>query len=153
VIAIGDDNEMTIFQKADLMSAPPIRIVVVDDSPLYRETICSMLEKQPNLQVVAEAGDGAYAIQAVEKHRPDVVLMDITLPVLDGFKAIRIIRSKFPDTRIIVLTMHTDESFSDTALHAGACRFLTKDCGKEKLIKAIEECSPGPSRVVGNLPH
>ena len=65
-----------------LWQATPIRIVVVDDSPLYRRTVCNMLEKQPNLQVVAEAGDGLYAIQAVEKHRPDVVLMDVSMPVL-----------------------------------------------------------------------
>ena len=69
------------------MAATPIRIVVVDDSPLYRRTVCNILEKQPNMQVVAEAGDGLYAIQAVKIHRPDVVLMDVTMPMLDGVEA------------------------------------------------------------------
>ena len=104
------------------MTAKPIRIVLVDDSPLYRGTICSILEKQPNLQVVAEAGDGVYAIQAVKTHRPDVVLMDISMPVLDGIEATRIIKSKFPDTRVLVLTMNTDKSCSDRAYQVGACR-------------------------------
>ena len=88
------------------MASTPLRIVVVDDSPLYRGTICNMLEKQPNLQVVAEAEDGLYAVQAVEKHKPDVVLMDVSMPVLNGIDATWIIKSKFPDVRVIVLSMH-----------------------------------------------
>jgi two-component system nitrate/nitrite response regulator NarL len=98
--------------------------------------------KKPNLQVVAEA-DGLAAIQAVEKHRPDVVLMDISMPVLNGFDATRIITTNFPHTKVIVLTMNTDEIFSDRAYRAGACRFLAKDCDKEKLFSAIKHCSLG----------
>jgi DNA-binding NarL/FixJ family response regulator len=78
----------------------------------------------------------------VEFLHPDVVLMDISMPVLDGIEATRIISSRFPDTKIIILTMHSDQTYADTALQAGACRFLTKDCGKEKLLDAIRECSP-----------
>jgi DNA-binding NarL/FixJ family response regulator len=92
------------------MASTPLRIVVVDDSPWFRWTIRNILEKQPNLQIVAEAGDGAYGIQAVKTHRPDVVLMDITMPVLDGIKATRIIKSKLPDVRVIILSMHDVES-------------------------------------------
>ena len=122
------------------MTAIPFRIVVADDSPPYRDAICSILQTEPNLQVVAEAGDGVYAIEAVKKHRPDVVLMDITMPVLNGIEATRIIRSKFPDTRVLVLTMHTDKSFSDRAYQAGACRFLSKGCSKNELLRAINDC-------------
>ena len=122
------------------MKVTPLRIVVADDSPLYRRTICNILEKQPDMQVVAEAGDGAYAIQAAVKHRPDVVLMDITMPVLNGIEATRIIKSKFPGTRVLVLTMHSDESFSERAYQVGACGFLSKDCGKNELVRAIKEC-------------
>jgi DNA-binding NarL/FixJ family response regulator len=125
------------------MTAAPIRIVVVDDSPLYRRTICSILEKQPNLRVIAEAGDGAYAIQAAATHRPDVVLMDITMPVLNGLEATRIIKSQLPGTRVIVLTMHADEDFSDRAYQAGASGFLSKTCGKKELLGAITGCSLG----------
>ncbi len=67
--------------------------------------------------------------------------MDINMPVLDGLDATRIIATKFPDTKIIVFTMHTDETFSDRAYKAGACHFLAKDCGKENLFNAIEHCS------------
>lgn len=73
------------------------------------------------MQVVAVAGDGAYAIQAAAKHRPDVMLMDITMPVLDGIEATRIIKSKFSKVRVIVLTMRDVESISAAAYGAGAC--------------------------------
>lgn len=119
------------------MTATAIRIVVVDDSPLYRGTICNLLEKQPNLQVVAEAGDGQYAVQAVETHRPDVVLMDVSMPVLNGIDATRIIKSKFPDVRVIVLSMHDMESISEAACKAGACWCLNKVCSSNEIIQAI----------------
>ena len=119
------------------MEGAPTRIVVVDDSPMYRETICNMLEKLPNLQVVAEAGDGAYAIQAVKKHIPHVVLMDITMPVLNGVEATRVIRSEFPNVRVIVLSMHGMEAILDEACSAGACCCLTKGCSPSEIIQAI----------------
>ena len=135
------------------MTATPIRIVVVDDSPLYRRVICTMLKEEPNLQVVAEAGDGVYAIQAVKTHRPDVVLMDIIMPVIDGIEATRSITSNFPETKVIVFTMFIDQTYSDMAFKAGACRFITKDCGKEKLLDAIKGCSQAPVSVDGHPPH
>jgi DNA-binding NarL/FixJ family response regulator len=69
--------------------------------------------------------------------------MDISMPVLNGFDATRIIRTNFPHTKVIVITMNTDEIFSDRAYRAGACRFLAKDCDKEKLFSAIKHCSLG----------
>jgi two-component system, NarL family, nitrate/nitrite response regulator NarL len=119
------------------MAATPIRIVVADDSPLYRRTVRNILENQPNMQVVAEAGDGVYAIQAVKTHRPDVVLMDITLPVLDGIGATRKIKSELPNVRVIVLTMHDVESISAAAYGAGACSCLGKGCSAKEIIQAI----------------
>jgi DNA-binding NarL/FixJ family response regulator len=79
--------------------------------------------------------------------------MDISMPVFNGFQATRSITSNFPDTKVIVLGMHTDKTSSDTALQAGACQFLTKDCGREKLLNAIKECSSAPLKVVGHPPH
>jgi DNA-binding NarL/FixJ family response regulator len=119
------------------MVVPPIRIVIVDDSPLYRRTIRKILEKQPNLQVVAEAGDGVYGIQAVRTHRPDVVIMDVTLPILNGIDATRKIKFEFPKVRVIVLSIHDVESISAAAHGAGACRCLNKDCSPTELINAI----------------
>jgi two-component system, NarL family, nitrate/nitrite response regulator NarL len=115
----------------------PIRIVIVDDSPVYRGTICDMLGKEPNLQVVAEAEDGHAAIQAVVKHRPDVVLMDVTMPVLNGIDATYIIKSRYPDVRVIVLSMHDVESISGEACKAGACWCLGKGCSPKEIIQAI----------------
>jgi two-component system response regulator DegU len=124
------------------MIATPIQIVIVDDSRLYRNAICNILQKKPNLQVVAEAEDGLAAILAVEKHRPRVVLMDLNMPVLDGFDATRIITTMYPETYVIVLTVNTDETFSERAYKAGASHFLAKDCGKETLFSAIMHCTP-----------
>ena len=118
-----------------------ISVGIVDDNELVRNTLRFILGCSPNIKVVGEAENGSEAIAMVEAFQPDVVLMDISMPVLDGIRATRSITSNFPDTKVIVLTMHTDQIYSDTALQAGACQFLTKDCGKEKLLNAIKECS------------
>ncbi len=121
------------------METAPTRVVIVDDSQPFRKALCDILQKRPDLMVVAEAENGHAGIQAVEKHNPDIVLMDISMPALNGIDATRIITNRFPDTRVIVLTMHADETFSDLARTAGACHFLGKDClNKEKLLSAIE---------------
>ena len=123
------------------MMALPVRVVVADDNLVYRKTISSILQKTNGLKVVGEAEDGLAAIQAVEEHRPDVVLMDVSMPVLDGIEATRIIKSKFPGTRVLVLTMHTEECFSDWAYQVGASGFLSKGCDKNELFSAIKGCS------------
>jgi two-component system response regulator DegU len=130
-----------------------IRVGIVDDNELVRRTLHTMLSCSPNLQVVAESANGSDGLSLVELMKPDVVVMDVSMPEMDGIEATRVISSRFPDTKVVVLTMHTDPTFADSALQAGACRFLTKDCGRENLINAIKECSPGPPRVVGNPPH
>ena len=119
------------------MSAAPIRIVIADHSPLYRKMVCNMLEKEPRLQVVAEAEDGLYAVQAVEKLKPDVVLMDVGMPVINGIDATWIIKSKFPNVRVIVLTMHEVDSTSEAAFKAGAFWCLDKECTPDEMIRAI----------------
>ena len=130
-----------------------IRVGIVDDNELVRRTLHTILGCSSNLRVVAEAANGSAGLSLVELMRPDVVVMDISLPDMDGIEATRIISTKFPETKLVVLTMHNDQTYADTALQAGACQFLTKDCGREMLLNAIKECSPAPSRVVGNPPH
>ena len=103
--------------------------------------------------MVAEAKNGAEAVGMVEVLHPDIVLMDVSMPVLNGIEATRIISSKFSDTKVIILTLYGDRSLSDTAREAGACQLLNKYCGQEKLFQSIRECSPAPSRVVGTPPH
>jgi DNA-binding NarL/FixJ family response regulator len=129
-----------------------IRIGIADDNELVRETLRLMLDCSPNIQVVGEAENRSEAIAMVEAFQPDVVLMDISMPVVNGIQATRSITSNFPDTKVIVLGMHTDQTSSDT-VQAGACQFLTKDCGREKLLNAIKECSSAPLKVVGHPPH
>ncbi len=118
------------------MPTTPLRIVIVDDNLHYRNTISNFLQKKSNFHVVAEAGDGLAAIQAVEKHRPDVVLMDISMPVMDGIDATWVIKSKFPE-RVIILTTHEVGSISGAAFKAGAFWCLNKECSPNEIIKAI----------------
>ena len=130
-----------------------IRIGIVDGNDLHRGILHESLDLLPNLKVVAEAKNGEEAIAMVEYVHPDIVLMDTNMPVMDGIEATRIIRSKFSDTNVIILTLYGDQSLSDTALQAGACQFLNKYCGQEKLFQAIKRCSAGPLRIVGHPPH
>lgn len=130
-----------------------IRILIVDDNVLERGALRFVLERFPNIKVVGEVGDGYSAIDMVMDLQPDIALMDISLPVLDGIEATRIISSQFPETKVVVLTMHNDQAYAHTALHAGACKLLTKDCGRENLIDAIKDCSSAPSRAVGHSTH
>jgi two-component system nitrate/nitrite response regulator NarL len=102
-----------------------------------------MLKLDPRLALVAEAENGSAAIAMVEEHRPDVVLMDITMPVLDGIEATRIITSKLPGIRVIVLTAHSSESIAAKAFKAGASHLLTKGCSAEEILDAIMICSLG----------
>ena len=131
----------------------PIRIGIVDDNDLFRNILHSSLDLIPNLEVVAEAKNGAEAVSMVEFLHPDIVLMDVNMPVLNGIEATRIIRSKFSETKVIILTLYGDRSISDTAREAGACQFLNKYCGQEKLFQAINDCSAVPVRLVGHSPH
>jgi two-component system, NarL family, nitrate/nitrite response regulator NarL len=126
-----------IFLWMILMEPTPVRIVIADVNQLYRKTLSGILHSKPNLQVVAEAADGLYAVQAVEKHKPDVVLMGVSMPVLNGIDATWIIKSKFPNVRVIILTMHEVESTSEAAFKAGAFWCLNKGCSPNEIIKAI----------------
>lgn len=135
------------------ISDRPIRIGIVDDNDLHRDILHKSLNLLPNLTVVAEAKNGAEAVEMVKFLHPDIVLMDVSMPVLNGIEATRIISSNFSDTKVIILTLYGDRSLSDIAREAGACQFLNKYCGQEKLFQAIKECNPGPLRVVGNPPH
>jgi two-component system response regulator DegU len=122
---------------------PCIQVAIVDDSAAVRMSLRSMLKLDPRLTLVAEAENGSAAIAMVEEHRPDVVLMDITMPVLDGIEATRIITSKFPGTRVIILTIHSADGFAAKAFKAGACHFLTKGCSAEEILDAITNGLPG----------
>jgi DNA-binding NarL/FixJ family response regulator len=125
------------------MDHPTIRIIIADDHAFVRKSFRRLLKLQPRLKLVAEAENGSEAVALVEKHRPDLVVMDISMPVMNGIEATRIISTRFPGTKVIVFTAHTDECYLNNACQAGACCCLSKTCGSEKFFKAITDCFPG----------
>ena len=115
----------------------PVRVMVVDDQALVREGLMTLLETAPDINPVAAAADGEEAVALCSRHRPDVVLMDLRMPKLDGVEATRRIRAAQPETEIVVLTTHADEASILDALRAGARGYLTKDAGLAEISRAV----------------
>ena len=115
----------------------PIRVMVVDDQALVREGLMTLLGAAADITPVAAAVDGEEAVRLAARHRPDVVLMDLRMPGLDGVEATRRIREARPETEIVVLTTHADEASILDALHAGARGYLTKDAGIAEISRAV----------------
>jgi DNA-binding NarL/FixJ family response regulator len=122
-----------------------IRILLVDDQALFREGLRTLLSVWPDLDVIAEAGNGQEAIDTAVNLRPDVVLMDLRMPVLDGVAATRRLLEKLPNTKIIVLTTFDDDDHVFDGLRAGAVGYLLKDVPSEKLVEAIRAAAAGQS--------
>jgi len=112
-------------------------ILLADDHPLFRQSIRSVLDKEPDLQVVGEAGDGEEAIRLANELQPDIVLMDITMPRLDGLEATRQIKAKHPNIAVLVLTIHSDEQHIIGILEAGAAGYLTKSVFGEEVVQSV----------------
>lgn len=120
-----------------------VRVLLADDQALVRAGFGMILDAQPDLVVVAEAGDGRQAIELARTHRPDVVLMDIRMPVLDGLAATREIVAELPRTRVLVLTTFDADDYVYDALAAGASGFLLKDVGRDELVQAVRIVAQG----------
>ena len=114
-----------------------VRIALADDHKLFRETIRDMLNTEPGFRVVAEAENGLCALELVQKHRPDIVLMDVIMPVMNGIDATRYITSQFPDTKVIALSLDGDCSTVEKMRQAGATGYLLKVCSRKDLIEII----------------
>ena len=113
------------------------RILLVDDHTIIRQGLRSLLEKEPDMKVVAEAGDGQASLGMVQEYAPDVVLMDIAMPGLNGIEATSQILASAPSTRIIGLSMYKDKRFVTGMLQAGASGYMPKDCVFEELVQGI----------------
>lgn len=122
---------------------PRIRLCIVDDHPVVRTGLVGMLSGQPDFQVVGEAADGAEAVRLVEALRPDVVLMDLRMPVLDGLGAIRAIRARPDAPPILVLTTYDADSDIVRAIEAGAAGYLLKDAPPTELYAAVRAAATG----------
>ena len=114
-----------------------IRIIVADDQNIMREGLCSLLEKQPDIEVIAEASTGRATVALTRKLKPDVVVMDITMPELNGIQATRQIMSECPGIKVIALSVHSERQFVEGMLEAGANGYLLKDCAARDLASAI----------------
>jgi two-component system, NarL family, response regulator NreC len=121
----------------------PIRILLADDHTVVRKGLRLLLESQPGFTVVADAADGRDAIALAERHAPDVVVMDVAMPGLNGIEAARQISAKLPHTAIVFLSMHSDESYVLKALKSGARGYLLKDSAEQDLINAVIAVSEG----------
>ena len=122
-----------------------VRIVLADDHTVVRKGLRLLLESVPQFQVVSDAADGRQAVALAEEQRPDVVVMDIAMPILNGIEAARQISAKLPQTAIVFLSMHSDEAYVSKALKAGARAYLLKDSAENDLINAVEAVSEGKS--------
>ena len=122
-----------------------IRILIVDDQSLFREGLRTLLSVQADLEVVAEAANGEEALRQAAAVRPDVVLMDLQMPILDGVAATRRLRRDLPESRVIVLTTFDNDEYVFEGLRAGAVGYLLKDAPSEKLVEAIRAAARGES--------
>jgi len=124
-------------------ATPAIRLLLVDDHPLMREGVIAIVQRQSDMQVVGEAASGAEAVECYAALRPDVTLMDLQMPGMDGMKAVRTIRSNWPDARILVLTTYQGDAQAWLALKAGAAGYMVKTALRATLIDAVRKVHAG----------
>jgi DNA-binding NarL/FixJ family response regulator len=131
------------------VAAPPRRssVLLVDDHALLRTGVANIINQEADLQVVAEAGNGVEAIEAYERHRPDVTLLDLRMPVMEGVEAVRRIREKDPAARVIILTTYDTDDEISRALRAGAKAYVLKDISADDLVGCIRDVLAGKTYI------
>ena len=120
-----------------------IRILITDDHQLFREGIVNLLSASPQIVIVGQAENGQEAIEKAKNLKPDIVIMDLSLPVINGVDATRILHKELPETRILVLSMHCDKHYIKEVLEAGASGYLFKNCTYDQLIEAVNTVYQG----------
>lgn len=129
------------------------RVLLVDDHQLVRAGLSSLVDSADDLEVVGEAADGREALDAVATLGPDVVLMDLSMPVMDGVEATRLITETLPDIRVVVLTSFSDRSRVTAALEAGAVGYLLKDCEPAELLAGVRAAAKGHAPIDPRVAH
>jgi DNA-binding NarL/FixJ family response regulator len=124
-----------------------IRILITDDHPVVREGLSAMLAREKDIEVVGEAKDGKEAVARVNELMPDIVLMDLRMPEMDGVEAMRQIKTRRPDIQFIVLTTYNNDEYIFKGIEAGARAYLLKDAPRDELFKAIRAVSRGESLI------
>ncbi len=124
-----------------------IRVLICDDQDIVREGLRAILSTAPNIEVIGVASDGAEAVEAVEKSAPDVVLMDLNMPGVNGIQATRLIREKYSQVRVLALTTYDADEWVFDAIRAGASGYLLKGTPREGLVQAIEGTARGETYV------
>lgn len=120
-----------------------IKILIAEDQRLLRQCFSEALDSDPGITVVATAADGQEALIEAERHRPDMILMDLVMPNLDGAKAAKLIRERYADTRILILSLHEEPKMVASAMAAGVDGFISKDVDLDELVKIIKSISAG----------
>src|SRR5699024_4611309 len=127
------------------MNSEKIKIALVDDHKLFREGVKRILSFESSFEVVAEAGDGKGVNELVEAHSPDVILMDINMPEINGIEATKELLTRYSDIKVIILSIHDDENYVTHALQSGAQGYLLKEIDTESLLEAIRVVYDGGS--------
>src|SRR3954464_3380036 len=123
----------------------PIKLLLVDDHPIVRRGVASCLSKEPNIHVIGEAAHGREAIIKVRELNPDVVLMDVDMPLMDGLAVTQALRKEFPHIKVLMLSMYRDTDYILRILQSGALGYVLKDAPAEELVRAIETVYSGES--------
>ncbi|PLR78256.1 DNA-binding response regulator [Bacillus sp. V3-13] len=129
------------------------KIVIIDDHQLFREGVKRILDFEDSFEVLAEGDDGSEAIELVEQYQPDVVIMDINMPHINGVEATRQLIDKYPDTRVIILSIHDDENYVTHALKSGASGYLLKEMDADALVEAVKVVADGGSYLHPRVTH
>jgi DNA-binding NarL/FixJ family response regulator len=131
-------HEQGLNSRVNFGSIRPFRVLIADDHAIVRRGLCKILRSQPGIAVCWEASNGLEALDQATKAKPDLAILDLTMPVMDGIETTRRIRESSPETEVLILTMHLTEEFARTALAAGARGYVLKSDADEQLVEAVQ---------------
>ncbi len=130
----------------------PIKVIIVDDHQVVLEGFIARLESEIEIDVVGTASNGLAAIDSVKQHQPDVVLMDISMPIMNGIEATELIKEEFPHVKVLMLTMHDNREYIMNVMQSGAVGYMLKEISAEKMVQAIKTVNLGSTYFV-KVPH